>query len=777
MATDTGDADGAWRVAMARFDVWLALPQAEQAAWLDALAQEDQALHRRIEGLIAADRDADAQSFLHAHAGLAGLGPAFAQPSLTGTRLGPWQVERLIGSGGMGQVWLSRRTDGRYEGLAAIKLLRLAVAEAYANARFAREGQLLGRLSHPNIARLLDAGATESGERYLVLEYVDGERIDDYCDHHRLTVGQRVALFIVVCQAVAHAHENLVVHRDLKPSNIFVTHGGQVKLLDFGVAKLLADDAAESGDRSELTRAAGAAMTPEYASPEQLSGGTVTTATDVYGLGLVLYRLLAGTRPFGDAATPTPARASRLTEEPRPLWTLPADAAAAQQLAADRATSVAALRKALHADVAVVIGKAIKADPAARYRSVPDFADDLQRVLDRRPIAARPDSLGYRTRRYVQRHAFGVGAAALIALAVGGGAVATVVQRQVAVREAQRAVAVKRFLLDLFASARTSVRGGTQQRDVTVKDVLDAGADRVGRNFAAQPALRDELFGVLIELYSETGDQARMTHLARERVASAHQAFGADDPRSVGAEVLMAGVLLNFGGDDEAKALLDHAERVLDRVGDHTSFDRALLLRWRGAYVQQQADATVPAVPWALNPMRQAAELMRARYPDEDEFLEVLTALPGMACKAGERAEALAASEELERRALARYGPDTLFSTQAVMVRARVLTLDGQPAAAIPLIGQAIDGYRRHAGPASPDVIFAQLLLAQAQAAANQPEASARSYAEAGSAIRLHHPDDARLARRLAGYGQSIQRIQHGERVGTCGKQGTAPTR
>ena len=287
------------RAAMAQFDAWLALPDTERVAWLAALAHRDVPVHARVQRLIEADRQADAQAFL--------VSPEEAPlraATLAGTRLGPWQLDRVIGAGGMGQVWLARRTDGRYEGLAAIKLLRLSVADAGANARFAREGQLLGRLNHPNIARLLDAGATESGERYLVLEHVDGERIDHYCDAHRLTVAQRIKLFIVVCEAVTHAHENLVVHRDLKPSNIFVDRIGQVKLLDFGVAKLLDDQSAEAGDASELTRAAGAAMTPEYASPEQLTGGTVTTATDVYALGLVLYGLLSGVRPFGGESTP-----------------------------------------------------------------------------------------------------------------------------------------------------------------------------------------------------------------------------------------------------------------------------------------------------------------------------------------------------------------------------------------------------------------------------------------------------------------------------------------
>ena len=199
-----------WADAMSAFDAWAELPDAQRAPWLEALAAAQPELHFRVAALIRADRDAEDQSFLSPDAETA---PA-SIVSPEGRHLGPWLVERLIGSGGMGQVWLARRTDGLYDGRAAIKLMRLAVADASANERFAREGRLLGRLNHPNIARLLDAGITESGERYLVLEYVDGERIDRYCDRRRLSVAQRVALFIVVCQAVAHARENLVAHRD-----------------------------------------------------------------------------------------------------------------------------------------------------------------------------------------------------------------------------------------------------------------------------------------------------------------------------------------------------------------------------------------------------------------------------------------------------------------------------------------------------------------------------------------------------------------------------------
>jgi len=750
-----------WTDAMAAFDAWSELPAAGRVEWLAALAAAQPERHERLTALIRADHDAAHRDFLEPRAAAASE-PAAGLP---GQHLGPWLVERLVGAGGMGQVWLARRTDGLYDGRAAIKLMRAAVADAASAGRFAREGQLLGRLSHPNIARLLDAGVTASGERYLVLEFVDGERIDRYCDRIRLTVAQRVALFIVVCQAVAHAHENLVVHRDLKPSNIFVTAGGEVKLLDFGVAKLLVDGADPAGSESELTRSGGAALTPQYASPEQLAGGTVTTATDVYGLGMVLYGLLSGSHPFGDDATPTPLRIARLTAEPRSLWLLPDVTAQAERIAAERATSVATLRKILHGDVAVVIGKAIKADAAERYRSVPDFADDLQRTLDQRPIAARPDSTAYRSAKFLRRHWFGVGSAALIVLALAGGVTGTIIKQREAEREAERAVAVKRFLLDLFEQARSSVKiGGTQVREATVNDMLIAGADRVEQSFASQPEIRDEVFEVLVQLYAETGDRERMTPLARKRLALARASFGADDARTAPAETLLAGVLLNFGENDEAKTLLDHAQASLDRAGDTDSIMRARLLRWQGVYLQFNG----LKAPWPDHPLRRAVQLLRDRYADDDNLLEALMALPGLACKAGYADEAMAGADELQRRAIARYGPDNLFTAEATQTRGNLLMLSGRPAEAIPLMRQAIAGFRKFVGDSSPDVIIAELGLAQSHFSAGQPAEAQRLFEAAQASVQRDHPGDARLTKRLATYTATIEKIKAGTRM-TCG--------
>ena len=319
MAEGGATSTAMWQQVLAAFERWSALPAAEAQAMLDRLQAEQPTLHARLSALIAAERRADAAGFLVG-------GAAASQPLLhaaAGQRLGPWALQQLIGEGGMGQVWLAQRSDGLYQGQAAVKLLQSGRGGPLADARFAREGELLARLQHPHIARLLDAGHADGGPRWLVLEFVQGQRIDRWCDQRQLTVQARLRLFLQLCQAVSFAHANLVVHRDLKPANVLVTDDGQVKLLDFGVAKLLADEP----EAAELTRAGAAALTPEYASPEQLSGQPVSTASDVYALGVLLYLLLAGRRPHGSDAS-TPLQLAREVAELQPA-PLPAAAAGA----------------------------------------------------------------------------------------------------------------------------------------------------------------------------------------------------------------------------------------------------------------------------------------------------------------------------------------------------------------------------------------------------------------------------------------------------------------
>jgi len=702
------------RAALSHFDTWAELAEEDRAQWLSALADRDPALHKRLMALIVADQRANEQPFLK---------PPEPVGNLIGTRFGPWRVESLIGTGGMAQVWLAKRVDGLYEGVAAIKLLRLACLDPGANERFAREGQMLARLSHPNIARLLDAGVTAGGDRFLVLEYIDGERIDTWCNENKLTVAQRVALFIRVCRAVTHAHENLIVHRDLKPSNIFVTTGGEVKLLDFGIAKLLHDDAETNLTRHDLTHNIGPALTPGYAAPEQLVGGPISTATDVFALGVVLYELLNG--------APPPLR-SHVDDEPEPLWNLQAPSTETVSIAEQRSSTVKGLRNELRGDLARVVGKAMKGSAAERYHSPLELANDLQCVLDNRPVQARPDSLLYRARKSARRHVLGISMTAVILLSIAGGVTGTVINARAAAREGERAVAVKRFLLELFEQARGSVRGGTEARDATLSDVLNAGADRVDSAFASQPQIRDEVFQILVELYTDTGSREQTEQLARRRLAAARAAFGPADVRTAPAQVMLGAVLINYGQLQEARELLAAAQQSLDAAGDHTSIERARLLRWQGTL----ADATRTTVPWTSHPLRQAVELLRERYPADDELLAALAQLPGVACSYGYPDEALADADELYQRTMARYGNDNVYIAEAAVLRANLLQMTNRASEAVPLLERALPQMRKFVGEQSPNVVAVLAHLAESYQAtgrsteAEQTLASAQQVAE-----------------------------------------------
>ncbi|HEX5633657.1 MAG TPA: serine/threonine-protein kinase, partial [Gemmatimonadales bacterium] len=347
-----------------------------------------------------------------------------------------------------GTVWLARRSDGRYEGTAAVKLPNLARLDAVGAERFRREGTLLARLSHPGIAQLLDAGVTPDGQPYLVLEHVEGTRIDRYADERRLAPEARLRLFLEVLGAVAHAHANLIVHRDLKPSNILVTADGAVKLLDFGIAKLLEEEQGVA-EASTLTDVGGRALTPEFAAPEQVVGGAITTATDVYALGVLLYLLLSGRHPTASERRTTAEhlRGVLETEPSRLSATITTDAATVRGGSPER------LRRLYAGDLDNIAAKALKKRPEERYATVGALADDIRRYLAHEPVAARRDSWGYRARKFVRRNRLPVAATAvgLGALVVAAGRERTLRAR--AESAARTALAVQEYLVEVFGAA------------------------------------------------------------------------------------------------------------------------------------------------------------------------------------------------------------------------------------------------------------------------------------------------------------------------------------
>jgi serine/threonine protein kinase/tetratricopeptide (TPR) repeat protein len=391
-----------------------------------------------------------------------------------GIELGPYRVEGPLGSGGMGEVWLARRNDGLFEAPVALKLLHPMLGATAMRDRFIREGRILGQLSHPKIARLLDAGSLPGNRLYLAIEYVQGERIDRWCDRRRLPLRERLRLFRDVCDAVAHAHTRLVVHRDLKPSNILVSEDGAIKLLDFGIAKMIESDTSASA-ATELTKLHGRALTPEYAAPEQILGAPITVATDVYALGVVLYVLLSGRRPYGRGVV-TSAQVERdaIEVDPPPPSTVPQDGEelGPAEIAAQRGETTQSLRARIRGDLDTIVLKALRKAPTERYATVDALSEDVRRYLDDEPVLARPESFRYRARKYVRRHRLAVTAAAAVALSIVAGVVSVVVQSRETARHAQ-ALAQRDAELTQVAAF--------QSRMLERMDVEQFGAGTLGR--------------------------------------------------------------------------------------------------------------------------------------------------------------------------------------------------------------------------------------------------------------------------------------------------------
>lgn len=481
-----------------------------------------------------------------------------------GRQFGPYRVIREIGRGGMGTVYEAERADRRYDRRVAIKTVAFAPGGVLAR-RFEDERRILAELEHPNIARLYDAGATPEGVPYLVMEFVEGRRIDVYCDENGLSVEERLELFDRVCYAVEYAHGKLVVHRDLKPGNILVTDEGVPKLLDFGVARLLdpgpdARTGAGAGGgptgAAEPTLTGFRAMTPEYASPEQLRGEPVTTAADVYALGVLLYLLLAGRHPhrFESRAPGDVERTIR--ERPAP----PPSETASEEYPARRGR--------LRGDLDNVILTAIRPEVERRYASVGRLRADIRSHLAGFPVTARPATWRYRAGKFVRRHRAGLAAASLVFLALAGGLAGTAWQAGEATRQATRAEATRDYLIGLFETFDPDEAG---VEPVTAEDLLDRGAERLARDLAGEPMTRAELGGVLGRLYQRLGLYDKALPLLASSRAELVRAHGERHPESVGATARLARLLYDQGELEEAEALsreaLD-ARRRLFGVGD-----------------------------------------------------------------------------------------------------------------------------------------------------------------------------------------------------------------
>ncbi len=431
--------------------------------------------------------------------------------SLEGRYLGPYELIDELGHGGMGRVFLARRADGQFDQQVALKWLGVAFPSPEATERFLAERQILATLKHPNIAQLLDGGVTEAGQPYFVMEVVEGQRIDTYCNAHQLSLRERLRLVLDVCDAVQYAHQKLVVHRDLKPANILVTEERQVKLLDFGIAKLL-DPEAMRVRAVPHTRTGWLPMTPAYASPEQVRGTDITTASDIYQLGIVLYELLTGRRPYS-VEDQAPSEVERIIceEDPAP----PSVAATRSDDESGAGPSPAELRKTLRGDLDTIVMKALRKEPDRRYDSADQLADDLRRFLEGRPVSAHPNSWTYRAGKFARRHRGGVAAAAVIVLLlIGYGVTITWHSQRTqaaldrAQHEAQKSEQVTDFLVGLFERADPYQAAGSAAHlsdTLTTRELLDQGAARARQQLSDQPEVQATMMYTLGRIYRRLG--------------------------------------------------------------------------------------------------------------------------------------------------------------------------------------------------------------------------------------------------------------------------------
>ena len=550
------------------FDELSELDETERAGRLEEIAAGDPDLAHHLRKLLAADSgthgDLTEPLFARApgfFAGALAQAAPTAQPEpeqnrdRTGERIGNYQLLSLLGRGGMAEVWLAERADGEFDSRVAIKLVRSELGSEAIVSGFLRERRILAQLGHPGIARLLDGGRSRSGEPYFVLEHVDGTPITTWCATRGLSVEERLRLMIEVCEAVDHAHRSLVVHRDLKPSNVLVDSSGRPKLLDFGIAKLLSPGGSSLVE-SAATHLGGRAFTPAYAAPEQIMGKPVTTATDVYALGVLLYEMLTGEKPFSRASRSLPDLMKTLDGE---TFEFPS-----ARLRRQGGSAASRKREAqLEGDLDAIVAKTLAREPERRYPGAAALADDLRRFLSRRPVRARPPSMAHQAGLFVSRHRLGVAAAVLAILSLLGGLAVTLWQVSVGRAEALRAERARGFLVAVF---ETMDPEKARSEPVTPERLLASGVRRVDHELAGEPAFQAEMLDLLANLHRKVGLLPEGRALAERSLKLRRELFGASSPEAAKSLFTLGWIQLDQGEPRVARGMLERAIADLERT-------------------------------------------------------------------------------------------------------------------------------------------------------------------------------------------------------------------
>jgi serine/threonine protein kinase/tetratricopeptide (TPR) repeat protein len=720
-----------WKRVEELLDAALELEPRERRRFLEGTCAGAPELRREVESLLACEGRAGGFLEAPALAFSADFFPASdAADERAGQTVGRYRVVREIGRGGMGAVFLAERADGEFRQRVALKVVRRSFADTELARRFRQERQILASLNHPNIARLLDGGVSADGEPFLVMEYVEGERIDAYADARRLSTDGRLRLFRQVCAAVQYAHQNLVIHRDLKPSNILVTADGTPKLLDFGIAKLL--DADGDGEGAQTVTHLGV-MTPEYASPEQVRGESVTTASDVYSLGVVLYELLAGRRPYRVSGRKPDevARAVCEQEPERPSASFAGRGARGavsrtDEINADSRppsspTSASRNQKSLRGDLDNIVLMAMRKEPARRYASAAQLSEDIRRHMDGLPVIARKDTFKYRAAKFVKRNKAGAGAAALVALTLVGGVVAVAWQASVAKEqarvaaqerdkarvEAAKAERINAFLQSIFASADPSwySTGHGQRGEVKVVDVLEQTGRRIDAELKDEPEIRAELHHTVGTTYLSLGRyETARTHF-RSALDAYRGLYGERHPKV--AEALYYLGASEVGRDVAAANALFRQSLEMFRAVAPEDANVPYLLNDFAATLLGAGDAAA-----AERTAREGLEQARRRYGEEHVLV---TAFLGVLGTIHERRGDLRQAEDFYRSALAIASRIPTAQTSELTEHLGHLSFyQGDFAQAEALYREALDVSRRTRNANHPVHADFQLKLAEA---------------------------------------------------------------
>jgi serine/threonine protein kinase/tetratricopeptide (TPR) repeat protein len=698
-----------WQSVRDKIDSLLAVEASRRAAYLDQIAGSDWEFRRELESLLIS-HDNMAADFLNV--------PLYSEPgvapslptSLIGKRLGSYQIVSEIGKGGMGEVYRSLRVDDQYQKEVAIKLIRAERESAFVVARFKRERQILAKLEHPNIARLLDGGTTPEGVPYLVMELIEGEWITQYCERRSLDITARLELFLQVCAAVQFAHQRLIVHRDIKPGNILVTADGTPKLLDFGISKILNDE--NEASPADRTITAVRMLTPAYASPEQVKGEPITTASDVYSLGVVLYELLAGRRPY--QAEGTPEQIARVICEQEPEKPSSAAQSSLEQasIRLPKHETAQKASKCLRGDLDRIVLMALRKEPQRRYASASEFAADIQRYLNHEAVLAVPPSLWYRTRKFARRYRVVLASASALVLVLVVATGVSIREGVRANREAAVAEAVNEFLQnDLLAQASALAQSGPNTKPdlhLEVRTALDRAAQRIEGRFTNQPEVEASIRDTMGWTYFDLGSYPEARKQLEQALELGRRVLGPEDPKTLKSMEHLGIVALHQGKFAEAEALTSRALEAERRVlGAEHRATLASMIHLASVYHDEGKFAQAEALDI------QASEIeKRMLGPEHPETLMSMNNLAIVYMREGKYSQAEALDTqilEIRKRVLGLEHPYTVGSMNNLSL---VYMREGKYSQAEALEIQTLEIRKRVLGPEHPYTLQSMTNLA-----------------------------------------------------------------